>query len=324
MVYGDPAGLWPSVGTIVGQARAAAPIIATVATIAMFTPLAPIAGPIALVAGGITAMDAAYTTYNECDSLKGSCGAAIARSAALSAAGSFAVGKGLNLGLKAANAARRAAKNACTVNSFDDDTPVLMADGTLKPIAEVEFGDMVWATDPETGEEGPRAVIDLIRHAGLHTMVQIKLADGSTIDATDGHPFWVEARGLPDEPGANGGWAEAIDVRIGDELLNTDGETIEVSSIAVSVADLTAYNLTVAGLHTYYAGDEPVLVHNSNVGDCGHSLGNFKKLTDPVAKKKGAHKFKEDKFDDAPGDSRSDIYKCSKCGYEQVIRKRGR
>jgi RHS repeat-associated protein len=87
MVYGDPDGLWPSVGTIVGQVRAAAPIIATVATIASFVPvLTPIAGPIALIAGGITALDSAYTTYSECDSTKGSCGAAIARSAAISVA----------------------------------------------------------------------------------------------------------------------------------------------------------------------------------------------------------------------------------------------
>jgi hypothetical protein len=140
----------------------------------------------------------------------------------------------------------------------------------------------------------------------------------------DAASFWGGGRAPPVGSDASGSWVNAINLAVGDLLIDAAGQAVEVVGLTVTVEDLTAHNLTVAGIHTYYAGDEPVLVHNSNVGDCGHSLGNFKKLTDPVAKKKGAHKFKEDKFDDAPGDSRSDIYKCSKCGYEQVIRKRGR
>jgi hypothetical protein len=35
---------------------------------------------------------------------------------------------------------------------------VLLASGVVKPISEIEVGDVVWAADPETGEEGPRTV----------------------------------------------------------------------------------------------------------------------------------------------------------------------
>ncbi len=47
----------------------------------------------------------------------------------------------------------RAAANACGLRSFSGDTLVLMADGSKKPIDEVEVGDWVVATDPETGEQ---------------------------------------------------------------------------------------------------------------------------------------------------------------------------
>jgi len=76
-----------------------------------------------------------------------------------------------------------------------------------KPIKDVKLGDEVMATDPETGETGPRKVLDLIRHGGLHTMVAARLSDGSAIDATDRHPFWVESRGE---------WVDAIDLQPGD------------------------------------------------------------------------------------------------------------
>lgn len=39
--------------------------------------------------------------------------------------------------------------------------------------------------------------------------------------------------------------------------------------MGVRVEDVQAYNLTVADLHTYYAGDEPILVHDA---DCGRTV----------------------------------------------------
>ena len=38
------------------------------------------------------------------------------------------------------------------------DTPVLMADGTTKTIREIQAGDNVTSTDPQTGQTGPRRV----------------------------------------------------------------------------------------------------------------------------------------------------------------------
>ena len=62
---------------------------------------------------------------------------------------------------------------SCRVNSFDGATLVLMADGSGKPIAEVEVGDLVLATDPETGSTEAREVTDLIVGEGVKSMVAV-------------------------------------------------------------------------------------------------------------------------------------------------------
>lgn len=80
---------------------------------------------------------------------------------------------------------------------------------------------MVMAADPETGEARPRAVVDLIRHGGLHTMVAVTLADGTMIDTTDRHPSRGESRGE---------WVDAIDLQPGDQLLTADGAGVVVDS----------------------------------------------------------------------------------------------
>jgi hypothetical protein len=143
------------------------------------------------------------------------------------------------------------------LNSFTATTLVLMADGTRKPIKDVARGNTVLATDPVTGERGPREVTDLIRHGGMHTMVAVQFAGAGQLDATDKHPFWVASQRK---------WVDAIDLKPGDVVLSDRGDQIKVANLKTSKQDLTAYNLTVAGLHTYYtlAGQTPILVHNSD------------------------------------------------------------
>ena len=135
-------------------------------------------------------------------------------------------------------------------------------------------GDQVMATDPETGENGSRTVEALIRNTGPHLMVAVgtnKAGGGNTtsdtIDATDNHPFWVQSRGE---------WVEAIALQPGDVLLDEQGNDILVTELAVTEQDLTAYNLTIEDIHTYYAGDQPTLVHSCDLGEsiAGHMEKN--------------------------------------------------
>ncbi|MFJ9432553.1 RHS repeat-associated core domain-containing protein [Streptomyces sp. NPDC101490] len=149
----------------------------------------------------------------------------------------------------------------CGRNSFTEGTLVLMADGTRKPIEDVRVGDEVAATDPETGESGPRKVTALIRGSGEKNLVDITVtaADGrpDSLTATTEHPFW-----LPDSKA----WAAADTLRPGQWLRTAAGTHVQITAIRHRTATADVFNLTVDDLHTYYvlAGDTSVLVHNTS------------------------------------------------------------
>jgi hypothetical protein len=170
----------------------------------------------------------------------------------------------------AATTGLRDAAESC-LNSFTADTPVLMADGKEGPIAEVKVGDKVLATDPETGRTEATPVTALIRHSGKHTMVDLTLDDGSKLTTTDHHPFWDASTGT---------FTDAISLHVGDRVLSDHSRTLTISAEHVYDQSLTAYNLQIDGIHTYYAGTTPVLVHNScgpltnsQAGDMAGRLG---------------------------------------------------
>ena len=156
--------------------------------------------------------------------------------------------------------------DTCTTNSFAGDTPVLMADGSRKPISEVKPGDHVMAANAETGKATPETVSAVIVGTGEKDLVdvQVKAADGttSTLTATAGHPFWTDGDGRADTPG--GRWIDAAELRHGQWLKTADGRLVQVAGTAARDQHAQVYNLTVESGHTYYAiaGDTPVLVHN--------------------------------------------------------------
>jgi hypothetical protein len=156
-----------------------------------------------------------------------------------------------------------------------------MADGSHKAIEDIEIGDMVWASDPETGEEGPRKVLATIVGEGVKTLVEITVdtttqidADtlaegdlpegpsrpgpmvlGDAIIATDGHPFWVPLLGE---------WVDAADLVPGMWFLSSEGTLVQITGTRTWTEPERVYNLTVQDLHTYYVltGDLLVLTHN--------------------------------------------------------------
>ncbi len=147
-------------------------------------------------------------------------------------------------------------------------TAVLMADGTTEEIEDVRLGDEVLATDPETGESGPRTVTALIVTEDDKHFNKLSIAteDGvETLTATHEHPFWS-----PSEKE----WIEARDLRPGMTLLTDDQTTVIVTANDPFSKRARTYNLTVDDLHTYYvlAGKTPVLVHNSNCPGIGREM----------------------------------------------------
>ncbi|MFF3159631.1 polymorphic toxin-type HINT domain-containing protein [Streptomyces sp. NPDC057910] len=161
---------------------------------------------------------------------------------------------------------------SCMVNSFTADTPVLMADGTRKPIKDVRIGDKVAATDPETGEAGPRTVTALIQGTGDKQLIDITTTgtDGKSrhVTATDGHPFWAPALHK---------WLTAAELKAGQWLQTSSGTWTQVSASHHHTQTTTVYNLTVGDVHTYYvlAGATPILVHNANKCVVVNDAGRF-------------------------------------------------
>ena len=159
-------------------------------------------------------------------------------------------------------------------NSFVAGTPILMADGSLRSIEKVFKGDLVLATDPKTGATVARRVTALIRTDGRKDLAVVWVG-GQRLIATDDHPLFTIERG----------WVEAADLRRGEHLRDADGNPVAVDAVLDLSKVTWVYNLTVDGLHTYYVGAEPVLVHNASKkpGECG--------LTEPVG---GVYTLRDD------------------------------
>ncbi|WP_228473087.1 polymorphic toxin-type HINT domain-containing protein [Streptomyces cyaneochromogenes] len=164
----------------------------------------------------------------------------------------------------------RTSQGPAPCKCFLAGTDVLLADKSARDIEDVEVGDEVLATDPETGETGPRKVTRLIvtKDDKLFNELSIATADGiEKLTATYEHPFWS-----PSERS----WVEAGDLKPGMTLLTDEGDTVIVTANRSFTKHARTYNLTVDDLHTYYvlAGETPVLVHNAN---CGPSLKDLQK-----------------------------------------------
>ncbi|MGX1625764.1 RICIN domain-containing protein [Streptomyces sp. NPDC055506] len=149
------------------------------------------------------------------------------------------------------------ARTACRTNSFPGGTEVVLADGSRKSIREVRFGDRLLATDPGTGTTRGEAVTRTFSHT-TEDLLDITLADGGSLTSTPGHQVFVVGRG----------WTLASDLRTGDRLRTPDGTLRTVTALRDrdEATPRTVYDLTVSGLHTFYAvaDDTPVLVHNCN------------------------------------------------------------
>jgi RHS repeat-associated protein len=256
---------------IVDNAGTIASVAGTVALVATFLP--PPAQVVAAAAGAVAAVAGAIDTIKTCaggDNVGCAMGVASmipgVRQARNAVRGVGAAKNALkNSGKNTGRSNPAGTAIGCLTdesNSFLPGTLVLMADGTYKPIEEIQVGDVVWATDPETGKDGARPVTALIIGDGEKELVDVSvdansdgIADG-TVTATDGHPFWVDSQRK---------WLAAEHLSPGDQLITPDGARVTVIAVVAYNAVATVHNLTIDDIHTYYVLDEstPVLVHNA-------------------------------------------------------------
>ena len=150
-----------------------------------------------------------------------------------------------------------------TVSRRRAETPILMSDGTYKPIASIKVGDEVMAFDG-LGELQPRKVIQT---SVKHEQEVVQLGE---IKVTLGHSFL--------QPDGNFKPLAEIDEK--GFLVGVTGKIIPHPGIKPVAGKHTDYNFAVEDLHTYVAGD--YRVHNeslslykpvSTAGLAGSSLG---------------------------------------------------
>lgn len=92
------------------------------------------------------------------------------------------------------------------------DTPVLMADGSEKPLSDVRPGDRV-----ATYKDGRIAVSTLVNwvNQGPDQTYEIRTRAGKIVRANERHPFLVERDGVP-------GWRRLRDLKVGDKMFRVE------------------------------------------------------------------------------------------------------
>ena len=137
----------------------------------------------------------------------------------------------------------------------------------IVPIDQIQQGDLVLSANPDTGELAYRTVVDrTIRPRTEITNLQV---NGETLGATLGHSIWVSGKG----------WVKGKDLQTG-ALLRGCGEVHSLDSVIESEQAL-AYNLVVDEFHTYFVGEDKILVHdNTPITDSLLKVPGLKLVTD--------------------------------------------
>jgi hypothetical protein len=178
-------------------------------------------------------------------------------------------------------------EQSCPVglHSFVGTTPVLMADGSTRPISQVKVGDQVSDAVPGDSAQQTHTVQNVITTTTNRDFVDVTvkpsklgkalagvaLAAAAKLTTTFHHPFYDITQSA---------FVEAVDLKPGDQVQTTGGGTATVTDVHAYHQQATTYDLTINGLHTYYviAGDTPVLVHNNDGGQCPSLQRDYHRL----------------------------------------------
>ena len=140
-----------------------------------------------------------------------------------------------------------------TMSCFVAGTLVMTAAGVLA-IERIKAGDVVLSAHQETFEVGHRKVLETyVREVDrlVHLVV-----NGETIITTFDHPFYVKDQGF----------MPATNLWIGAELIDRDDNILHVEEIyheCLEDETCTVYNFQVEEYHTYFVGEQGILVHNA-------------------------------------------------------------
>lgn len=151
---------------------------------------------------------------------------------------------------------------------FAKGTKILMADRTEKNIEDVHVGDKVMGYDK--GKQVPQTVLELESPVRDH-LYELQFADGTKLLLTREHPLFTKTgwKSLSPESTAKENPRLKVGMmKLGDAVLNSQGDYIKITDINFIPGKVQTYNLkSVSGSNNYYAGDK--LAHNKGDGGTG-------------------------------------------------------
>ncbi|MDQ0593659.1 RHS repeat-associated protein [Chryseobacterium ginsenosidimutans] len=148
---------------------------------------------------------------------------------------------------------------------FTSGTQVLTENG-YKNIEDIREGDLVWAYDDQNADLKLKKVINTIT---LDFSQIYKLYIGTeVIEATHEHPFFV-----------GGKWLKVDELKVGDNVTLYDGTIKRIDKIEfISHGNFKVHNFEVEDYHSYFVGENKILVHNGN--PCAYEPINLPKGRD--------------------------------------------
>ena len=134
------------------------------------------------------------------------------------------------------------------------------------PIEDIEPGDLVWAWDEETEDVSLKPVVETYVNE-TDELIHLTV-NGEEIVSTPNHPFYSPVKG----------WTAACKLRAGDILVLVNGDYVVLEKVQHELLEspIRVYNFHVADYHTYFVGEDCVLVHNKCSTPNSTTLWNIK------------------------------------------------
>ncbi len=123
-----------------------------------------------------------------------------------------------------------------------------------KAIETIQVGDTIPCVDHITGKASEKKVITTTVN-NVDKLIELDI-DGEIIRCTETHPFQVKGKG----------WVDSCNLKPGDAVYTKDWSIATINNVSLLELDepVEVFNFEVEDCHTYFIGEQCVLVHNSS------------------------------------------------------------
>ena len=157
-------------------------------------------------------------------------------------------------GYKAGSAAQASAARNSVVACFKKGVKVLTNYGYLD-IDNIKVNDLVMSYNFDTNSNEYSKVIKTFEHKDINDDLYTITCGSIVIEATSMHPICVSLNNTLE-------FINAKDLKIGNRLVDYEGNIHEITSITCESVTDTFYNIEVENNHNYYVTENNILVHN--------------------------------------------------------------